>query len=124
MKGLITNLIILLFPLIIFIIAFYISAGLLSREISVVDISSKIHSIINEAEIYKIPLRDYVRERMRNSNNTNINRNLVFETFYSLFKISIIEANRNKIRYEVFVEPKERISSIELIIHFIDEVEL
>lgn len=121
MKLLVSNLILILLPLILFVIAFYLSAMILSREIKVVDISSKISNIINEAEIYKEEIKDIVIEKIKNNPDLKI---FTFETYYSKFEIDIVEKNDKEIRYEVLVKPKEKIEGLNLVIHFFDNVKL
>ncbi|MFH7903280.1 MAG: hypothetical protein QXQ19_02330 [Candidatus Aenigmatarchaeota archaeon] len=121
MKTLIGNLILFLLPLVLFIIAFYLTAGILSREISVIDISSKIFNVINEAEIYKQQIRNITLEKLKENNNL---KEFSFSGYYTFFKISIIERDNSKIKIEVFGYPKEEIIGIRLIIHYIDEIKL
>lgn len=121
MKTIVSNLVLILFPLIIFVIAFYLSTIVLSREIKVVDISSKISNVINEAEIYKQEIKKIIIKKIQK--NTNL-KTFSFETYYVKFEINIIEKNESIIKYEVLAKPKEKINGVNLLIHFFDEIKL
>ncbi|MEM5830647.1 MAG: hypothetical protein QXO40_00365 [Candidatus Aenigmatarchaeota archaeon] len=121
MKTLVGNLILFLLPLVLFIIAFYLTSGILSREISVIDISSKIFNVINEAEIYKQQIRNITLEKLKENYDL---KEFSFSGYYTFFKISIIERDNSKIKIEVLAYPKEEISGIKMIVHYIDEIKL
>lgn len=115
------SIIFLLLPLIIFIIAFYLTAGVLSREIEISDISLKVFNVINEAEIYKQTIREYVINRLKEDRTI---KELRFSGYFSTFTINIqnYDEIKNEIEYEVICVPKEKISGIDLVIHYIDVV--
>ncbi|MEM5824412.1 MAG: hypothetical protein QXW04_00025 [Candidatus Aenigmatarchaeota archaeon] len=119
MKTLVGNLILFLLPLVLFIIAFYLTAGILSREISVIDISSKIFNVINEAEIYKQQIRNITLEKLKEDHDL---KEFSFSGYYTFFKISVIEKDSSKIKIEVLAYPKGEISGIKILIHYIDEI--
>lgn len=117
------SIIFLLLPIIVFIIAFYLTAGVLSRELEMLDISSRIFNIVNEAEIYKQTIREYVINKIRQDKTI---KELQFSGYYSNFFITIqnYDETKNKIEFEVVCKPKEKISGIDLVIHYIDFVNI
>jgi len=103
MKGIAAQLMLLLLPIVLFIITFYLTANALSTQIKIVDISTKISKMINELEIYKPEISKRVRE---------LKSEFSFETNYLIIKISEIEITQDKISYKVTAMPKEKIEGI------------
>jgi len=103
MKGIAAQLMLLLLPIVLFIITFYLTANALSREIKIFDISSKISKMINELEIYKPEISKRIKE---------LKSEFSFETNYLIIKVSDINISQNTIFYKVVAMPKEKIEGI------------
>lgn len=121
MKSLMASLLLVLSPIIVFIISFYFTGKILSREIRVADFITQVSNFINEPEIYKPILREYLRYTLLNGKNET-NESLIFKAYYTIFKISILEKTDKRILYEVKVFPKEEISNLKILVHYIDEI--
>jgi len=103
MKGIAAQLMLLLLPIVLFIITFYLTANSLSSQIKIFDVSSKISKMINELEIYKPEISKRVKE---------LKSEFSFETNYLIIKVSEVNINQNVISYKVVAVPKEKIEGI------------
>lgn len=115
MKAIVANFILIFLPFILFIIAFYLTASVLSKEYEISDLSSQVLRIINEAEIYKLQIKQKVAYE---KGNFTIKGN------YLIFRISILKIDANEIEYEIFAEPIEKIQGIDIKLHLVDKIKL
>jgi hypothetical protein len=99
MKGITSHIILILLPIILFIIVFYLTANALSREIEVSDISSKILNFINEAENLKLIVLEKIKNEKKDFNLLGKYCNL---------NVRIISQGE-KIKYEIEAKPREEI---------------
>jgi hypothetical protein len=98
MKAIVSHIILMLLPVILFIISFYLVAATLSKEGEVSDISSKVLNFVNEAENLKI----VSIEKLKNEK-----KDFVLEGKYCRINAKIISLNENEIEYEIYANPKE-----------------
>ncbi|MEM5821259.1 MAG: hypothetical protein QXP34_02985 [Candidatus Aenigmatarchaeota archaeon] len=112
MKGIVAQLLFLLLPIFIFIIVFYLSGILLSSEIKIIDLSSKVSKMINEFETYKPTISQIVKEKKSNFS---------FSGNYLIIEVKDVEIKGNVITYSVYAKPKEKIEGIDFIIFYYAE---
>lgn len=115
MKGIAANLILLLLPIIIFIIVYYLTGLALSREIRILDISSKVSKMINEFEAYKNSISKKVKE---------VKDAFTIDTYYLSIKVTNVKVEGNRINYEIYAMPKEKIEGINFLIFYYGSEEL
>ena len=100
MKALVSHIVLMLLPVILFIISFYLVTATLSKEVEVSDISSKVLNFVNEAENLKV----IAVEKLKNER-----KDFVLEGKYCRVNAKILNLNGNEIEYEISVNPKEEI---------------
>jgi hypothetical protein len=98
MKAIVSHIILMLLPVVLFIISFYLVAATLSKEREVSDISSKVLNFVNEAEI----LKTVAIERLKSEK-----KDFVLEGKYCRINAKILNLNENEMEYEISAKPKE-----------------
>lgn len=109
MKSLATQIIIILLPIILFIIVFYISALALSKEREGSEISFYVSRIINEAETLKLQIIEKAKQERKNFN---------YRAQYSQFEVFVKELDSNTLEVYVEVTPIEKFYDIEIVLTF------